>query len=71
MSSLFSIVFKASSKLEKLHKKHLVYKYCSQITPERKKQMEEKVIAEELFKDKKANYYQSISKLFVNNRLCK
>lgn len=34
-------------------------------------QMEQKMVASELFKDKKDNYPQSVSKLFVNTRLSK
>jgi myosin-1 len=39
------------------------------ITPERKRLMEEKVIAEELFKNKKSSYESSIAKMFESNRL--
>lgn len=52
-----------------MHEKWLARKYVMSITPERKQLMEEKVVAEELFRNKKANYESSIPKMFEKNRL--
>lgn len=59
----------ASLYLKKLHKSWLVQKYIKQLTPERKLQLEQKVIAEELFKGKKSIYEQSIPEPFISIRL--
>ncbi|CAG6007766.1 unnamed protein product [Menidia menidia] len=48
---------------------NMVWSYCKKITPEWKHQMEQKMIASEIFKDKKDNYPQSVPKLFVSTRL--
>ncbi|MED6265824.1 Unconventional myosin-Ic [Characodon lateralis] len=47
----------------------MVWSYCKKISSEWKHQMEQKMIASEIFKDKKDNYPQSVSKLFVGTRL--
>lgn len=39
------------------------------LTPERKRQLELKVLAEKLFQEKKKSYPQSIPVLFVNDRV--
>ncbi|KFM62967.1 hypothetical protein X975_18401, partial [Stegodyphus mimosarum] len=59
----------ASSYLRKLHKIWLMRKYVKSLTPERKFQLDQKVVAEELFKGKKDNYIQSVPKPFVCSRL--
>jgi myosin-1 len=59
----------ASVYLKNLHEKWLARNYVMSITPERKRLMEEKVIAEELFKNKKSSYESSIAKMFESNRL--
>lgn len=43
--------------------------YCRRIQPEWKKQMEQKVVASEIFKDQKDCYPLSVAKLFVASRL--
>lgn len=43
--------------------------YCRRIQPEWRKQMEQKVVASEIFKDQKDGYPQSVAKLFVASRL--
>ncbi|CAG2120108.1 unnamed protein product [Medioppia subpectinata] len=45
-----------SELLKGLHQRWLVRKYVRSITPERKRLMDEKVVAEELFRNKKASY---------------
>jgi len=52
-----------------MHEIWLARKYVSGITPERKRLMDEKVIAEELFRGKKASYEASIANMFEENRL--
>ncbi|KAJ4919415.1 hypothetical protein JOQ06_023056, partial [Pogonophryne albipinna] len=59
----------ASEQLRKLCMQNMVWSYCKKINPEWKHQMEQKMIASELFKDKKDNYPQSVPKLFVSTRL--
>ncbi|TRY88037.1 hypothetical protein DNTS_000034 [Danionella cerebrum] len=59
----------ASEQLRKLCMQNMVWKYCKSISPEWKHQLEQKMVASEIFKDKKDNYPQSVSKLFVNTRL--
>uniref|UniRef100_A0A672Z790 Myosin Ic, paralog b n=1 Tax=Sphaeramia orbicularis TaxID=375764 RepID=A0A672Z790_9TELE len=59
----------ASEHLRKLCMQNMVWNYCKKISPEWKHQLEQKMIASEIFKDKKDNYPQSVSKLFVSTRL--
>lgn len=49
--------------------RNLTLSYVKSITPGRKAQMEEKVVAESLFKGKKENYPGSIKEMFVDSRL--
>ena len=48
--------------------RNLVRKYCLKISPERKVQLEEKVIAESLFKGKKSAYAESVGEWFERYR---
>ncbi|XP_072909096.1 LOW QUALITY PROTEIN: unconventional myosin-Ic-like [Hemitrygon akajei] len=59
----------ASELLRELHMKNMVQIYCKKITPEWKQQLEQKVVASALFKDKKDNYPQSVAKLFTDSRI--
>ncbi|XP_030631996.1 myosin Ic, paralog b isoform X1 [Chanos chanos] len=59
----------ASEHLRKLCMQNMVWKYCKTISPEWKHQLEQKMVASEIFKDKKDNYPQSVPKLFVSTRL--
>uniref|UniRef100_A0A8D3CE73 Myosin Ic, paralog b n=1 Tax=Scophthalmus maximus TaxID=52904 RepID=A0A8D3CE73_SCOMX len=59
----------ASEHLRKLCMQNMVWSYCKKISPEWKHQLEQKMIASEIFKDKKDNYPQSVPKLFVSTRL--
>nr|BAN20553.1 myosin i [Riptortus pedestris] len=59
----------ASEILRVMHRQWLAGRYCKSISPERKTQMELKVLAESLFKDKKKTYNSSIPILFVDSRL--
>ncbi|XP_054157929.1 unconventional myosin-Ic-like [Oppia nitens] len=58
-----------SELLRKLHQRWLVRKYIKSISPERKRLMDEKVVAEELFRGKKISYPSSIRYMFKENRL--
>ncbi|KAF7666571.1 hypothetical protein LDENG_00101030 [Lucifuga dentata] len=58
-----------SEHLRKLHMRNMVMKYCQRIQPEWKKQMEQKVVASEIFKDQKDSYPQSVGRLFLDSRL--
>ncbi|XP_068601961.1 unconventional myosin-Ic-like [Brachionichthys hirsutus] len=59
----------ASELLRKLCMQNMVWSYCKKISPEWKHQMEQKMTASKIFKDKKDNYPQSVPKLFVGTRL--
>ncbi|MBN3312134.1 MYO1C protein, partial [Atractosteus spatula] len=59
----------ASEHLRKMCMQNMVWSYCKRINPEWKNQLEQKVVASEIFKDKKDNYPQSVPKLFVSSRL--
>lgn len=59
----------ASKQLEVMYEANLSRRYRLALTPERKRQLELKVLAEKLFKDKKKSYPQSIPVLFVNDRV--
>lgn len=59
----------ASELLRELHMRNMVQIYCRRISAEWKQQLEQKVVASTLFKDKKDNYPQSVPKLFVNSRI--
>uniref|UniRef100_UPI00398EEF66 unconventional myosin-Ic-like n=1 Tax=Pristiophorus japonicus TaxID=55135 RepID=UPI00398EEF66 len=59
----------ASELLRELNMQNMVQTYCKRITLEWKQQLEQKVVASELFKDKKDNYPQSVPKQFVNSRI--
>ncbi|XP_056127040.1 myosin Ic, paralog b isoform X1 [Rhinichthys klamathensis goyatoka] len=62
-------LMEASEHLRKLCMQNMVWKYCKNINTEWKHQLEQKMVASELFKDKKDNYPQSVPKLFVGTRL--
>ncbi|XP_075445447.1 unconventional myosin-Ic isoform X3 [Ascaphus truei] len=59
----------ASELLREMCMNNMVWKYCRRISPEWKQQLEQKVVASEIFKDKKDNYPQSVPRLFINTRL--
>ncbi|CAH1179586.1 unnamed protein product [Phaedon cochleariae] len=59
----------ASSYLETMYGAHLSRKYRLQLTPERKRQFELKILAEKLFKGKKKTYNGSIPNPFVFDRV--
>ncbi|KAL8198899.1 UNVERIFIED_CONTAM: Unconventional myosin-Ic [Gekko kuhli] len=59
----------ASQLLRELCMQNMVWTYCKRISPEWKLQLEQKVVASEIFKDKKDNYPQSVPRLFLNTRL--
>ncbi|XP_067866002.1 unconventional myosin-Ic-like [Heterodontus francisci] len=59
----------ASELLREMNMQNMVQTYCKRITPEWKQQLDQKVVASEVFKDKKDNYPQSVPKLFVNSRI--
>ncbi|XP_072289443.1 unconventional myosin-Ih isoform X2 [Eucyclogobius newberryi] len=55
--------------LRKLHYRILVRKYVRGITPQRKAQLQLKLVASTLFKGKKESYPQSVAQPFVDTRL--
>uniref|UniRef100_A0A8C8G8G0 Myosin Ic, paralog a n=1 Tax=Oncorhynchus tshawytscha TaxID=74940 RepID=A0A8C8G8G0_ONCTS len=59
----------ASEHLCRLCMRNMMRAYCRRIQPEWKKQMEQKVVASQIFKDQKDSYPQSVPKLFVASRL--
>ncbi|XP_063150653.1 unconventional myosin-Ic isoform X3 [Candoia aspera] len=59
----------ASQLLRELCMQNMVWSYCKRISPEWKMQLEQKVVASEIFKGKKDNYPQSVPRLFLNTRL--
>nr|XP_022903060.1 myosin-IB isoform X1 [Onthophagus taurus] len=59
----------ASAHLEKYYASHMSRVYRKKLTPERKLAFEQKILAEKLFKGKKANYPESLPHWFVTNRL--
>ncbi|XP_011189491.1 unconventional myosin IC isoform X2 [Zeugodacus cucurbitae] len=61
----------ASTYLHRLHRLHLARKYRLSLSSERKRQFELKVLAEKLFKDKKANYLTSVPYWFQTDRIPK
>uniref|UniRef100_A0A8C8RM60 Unconventional myosin-Ic n=1 Tax=Pelusios castaneus TaxID=367368 RepID=A0A8C8RM60_9SAUR len=58
-----------SQLLRQLCMQNMVWSYCKRISPEWKQQLDQKVVASEIFKDKKDNYPQSVPRLFINTRL--
>ncbi|XP_043910277.1 unconventional myosin-Ic isoform X1 [Protopterus annectens] len=59
----------ASELLRRMCMQNMVRTYCKKISPDWKQQLEQKVVASEIFKDKKDNYPQSVPKLFASSRL--
>ncbi|XP_028276644.1 unconventional myosin-Ic isoform X1 [Parambassis ranga] len=59
----------ASEHLQRMHMRNMVNKYCRRVQPEWKKQMMQKVVASEIFKDQKDSYPQSVGRLFLDTRL--
>uniref|UniRef100_A0A4W5Q132 Unconventional myosin-Ic n=1 Tax=Hucho hucho TaxID=62062 RepID=A0A4W5Q132_9TELE len=57
-------LIEASEQLRKLYMQNMVWSYCKRINPEWKLQLEQKMVASEIFKNKKDNYPQSVPKLF-------
>uniref|UniRef100_A0A3P8WWW9 Myosin Ic, paralog a n=1 Tax=Cynoglossus semilaevis TaxID=244447 RepID=A0A3P8WWW9_CYNSE len=63
------LLYEASEYLRVLHMRNMVVKYCMRVQPEWKKQMVQKVVASEIFKDQKDSYPQSVGRLFLDTRL--
>ncbi|XP_015914196.2 unconventional myosin-Ic isoform X3 [Parasteatoda tepidariorum] len=59
----------ASVYLRKLHRTWLMRKYVKNLSYERKSQLDQKVLAESLFKGKKASYKSSVPTPFASSRL--
>ncbi|KAK3853225.1 hypothetical protein Pcinc_040224, partial [Petrolisthes cinctipes] len=55
--------------LYSLHRTHMARQYVRRMSPERRTLFEEKVLAEQLFKGKKASYPQSLPNWFLSTRL--
>lgn len=52
--------------MKEMHMSNMVRKYCNVITPERKAQMELKVVCERMFKGKRTNYSARVKDQFVS-----
>uniref|UniRef100_A0A4W5PCI2 Unconventional myosin-Ic n=1 Tax=Hucho hucho TaxID=62062 RepID=A0A4W5PCI2_9TELE len=63
-------LIEASEQLRKLYMQNMVWGYCKRINPEWKHQLEQKMVASEIFRNKKDNYPQSVPKLFMAHCLC-
>uniref|UniRef100_A0A665X1S0 Unconventional myosin-Ic-like n=1 Tax=Echeneis naucrates TaxID=173247 RepID=A0A665X1S0_ECHNA len=63
------LVTEASEYLRMLHMRNMVMKYCRRVQPEWKKQMVQKVVASEIFKDQKDSYPESVGRLFLDTRV--
>ncbi|XP_070493184.1 unconventional myosin IC [Chironomus tepperi] len=59
----------ASEHLRKMHLLHLAKLYRDRTSPERRKEFELKILAEDIFKGKKKNYEKSLPNWFVKDRL--
>lgn len=59
----------ASELLKQMHLLQLARIYRNRLNDERKKQFELKVVAEDVFRDRKSNYQQSLPNWFINERL--
>ncbi|KAG8200588.1 hypothetical protein JTE90_000658 [Oedothorax gibbosus] len=59
----------ASSHLRRSHRTWLMRRYIKNLSPDRKFQLDQKVVAECLFKGKKKSYTQSVPRPFVASRL--
>uniref|UniRef100_A0A4W4F5X0 Myosin Ic, paralog b n=1 Tax=Electrophorus electricus TaxID=8005 RepID=A0A4W4F5X0_ELEEL len=59
----------ASAYLHHLCIRNLVNDYCRKVQPEWRNQLEQKVVASDMFKGQKDNYPQSVPRLFVGTRL--
>ncbi|KAF6200600.1 hypothetical protein GE061_005043 [Apolygus lucorum] len=64
-----TICQEASLELHPLYREWLARKYRLSLDPERKRQLDLKVLAEGLFKGKKKNYEQSVANYFLDDRL--
>ncbi|KAF1378741.1 hypothetical protein PFLUV_G00193660 [Perca fluviatilis] len=62
-------LIEASEHLRRMHMRNMVMKYCRRVQPEWKKQMMQKVVASEIFKDQKDSYPQGVGRLFLDSRL--
>uniref|UniRef100_A0A8C5CCJ0 Unconventional myosin-Ic-like n=1 Tax=Gadus morhua TaxID=8049 RepID=A0A8C5CCJ0_GADMO len=59
----------ASEELRQLNMRNMVRKFCLAILPEWRKQMDQKVVASELFRGQKDSYPPSVAALFLGTRL--
>ncbi|XP_012718841.2 unconventional myosin-Ih [Fundulus heteroclitus] len=64
-----TVVAEASEILRKLHYRLMVRRYVRGIPPQRKAQLQMKVVTSSIFKGKKENYPQSISQPFLDTRI--
>ncbi|MCI4392385.1 hypothetical protein PGIGA_G00145290 [Pangasianodon gigas] len=63
------VMREASEMLRRLHTRWLVRKYVRGITPQRKAQLQLKVVTSAIFKGKKESYPQSVAVPFVDTRI--
>ena len=58
-----------SQLLRRIHKLHQARQYREALTPSKKNQLAQKLAASEIFAERKANYPQSVSMWFIEDRL--
>ncbi|XP_062874427.1 unconventional myosin-Ih, partial [Trichomycterus rosablanca] len=63
------VMTEASEMLRRLHTRWLVRKYVRGITPQRKAQLQMKVVTSTIFKGKKESYPKSVSVPFIDTRI--
>ncbi|XP_076024594.1 unconventional myosin-Ic-like [Genypterus blacodes] len=63
------LLTEASEQLRRLNMQNMVMLYCWRIQPEWRKQLEQKVVASEIFKDEKDSYPPGVGRLFLDSRL--
>lgn len=61
----------ASLLLHRVHRRHLVRVYRQSLSPEKKRQLDLKVLAESVFRGRKQNYPESIRHWFSDERIAK
>uniref|UniRef100_A0A5F8GK59 Myosin IH n=1 Tax=Monodelphis domestica TaxID=13616 RepID=A0A5F8GK59_MONDO len=64
-----AILEDTSEMLKKICTRNLVRRYCRAVTPQRKAQMQEKVVTSDLFRGKKAGYPESLNQPFADSRI--
>uniref|UniRef100_A0AAQ6IVV0 Myosin IHa n=1 Tax=Anabas testudineus TaxID=64144 RepID=A0AAQ6IVV0_ANATE len=64
-----AVLTETSEILRKLHYRLMVRKYVRGLTPQKKAQLQQKLVTSSMFRDKKDSYPQSVSQPFVDTRI--